>query len=144
MRKKKMTPEEKNLYRRYLAWCYKTTKEELERIDRKFTQLDVDYFLLKEMDRSPELKDKAKEKKYYPKITAFQQYVKHKEKSAYADKYEQGRKGDFKADYWYLNKRLDAIKKAIRAFLGGGELGRIEKAYEEEMITRIFKAREHT
>ena len=144
MRKKKITPEEKNLYRRYLIWCYKTTKEALERVDRKFTQLDVDFFLLKELGKAPELKDKIKEKKYHSKVVAFQQYIKHKEKSAYVDKYEQGHKGDFKADYWYLAKRLDAVKKAIRSFLGGGELGRIEKAYEEEMIARILKAREHT
>lgn len=139
MRKKKMTPEERNLYRRYLLWCYKTTKEDLERIDRKFTQLDVDDFLVKELKKAPELKDK----KYHIKIIAFQQYMKHKGKSAYVNKYEEGRKGELKADYWYLHRRLDAVKKAIRSFLGGGELVKIERAYEEEMAERILKAREH-
>ena len=143
MQKKKVTPEDKRLYRRYLIWCYKTTKEALERIDRKFTQLDVDDFLLKELVKSPELKDKIKEKKYHPEIVAFQQYMKHKEKSAYADKYDQGKTGDLKSDYWYLKKRMEAIKKAIQAFLGGGELVKIEKAYEEEMTNRILKARDH-
>lgn len=144
MRKKRMNPEEKNLYRRYLIWCYKTTKETLDRIDRKFTQLDVDDFILKELNKAPELKDKTKERKYRLKIIAFQQYMKHKEKSAYVDKYEQGRDGELKADYWYLYKRLEAIKKAIRSFLGGSELVKIEKIYEEEMIIRILKAREHS
>ncbi|HPB67438.1 MAG TPA: hypothetical protein PLT76_06350 [Candidatus Omnitrophota bacterium] len=143
MRKRKMTPEERNLYRRYLIWCYKTTKEDLERIDRKFTQLDVDDFLLKEFHKAPELKDAARDKKFHVKVFAFQQYMEHKKKSAYADKYEEGRKGELKADYWYLRKRLDAVKKAVRSFLGSGELVKIEKAYEQEMISRILKAREH-
>lgn len=41
----------KKLKTRYLVWLYKTTKERLDRIDRKFTQLEVDRFILRELEK---------------------------------------------------------------------------------------------
>ena len=143
MRKKVITGDERKLYRRYLLWCYKTTRESLERVDRKFTQLAVDYFLLKELGRAPESKNTARDKKCQAQIVSFRRYVAHKEKSAYSDKYEAGRDGEWKAEYWYLQKRLEAVKKAIRFFLGKGELARMETLYDEEMVSRILQARDH-
>ena len=45
----RLSTEEKDLVRRYLVWCFKTTKEDLDRIDRKFTQLSVDRDMLKDL-----------------------------------------------------------------------------------------------
>jgi len=42
-----MNLKEKNLLRRYLIWCYKTTKEELDKVDRYFTQDVADAYILK-------------------------------------------------------------------------------------------------
>ncbi len=140
----KMTRDEKNLYKRYLLWCYKTTRESLERIDRKFTQLDIDKFVYDDICKCPELRDKSKEKKYQGKLVEFKQYITHKEKSAYVEKFERGKIPELKADYWYWDKRLKAIKKAVRHFLGARALTQIERAYEEEMERRILAAREHS
>ena len=42
--------EIKNLKKRYLIWFYKTTKEALDKIERKFTQMEIDKFILKELN----------------------------------------------------------------------------------------------
>ena len=41
--------EIKNLKKRYLIWFYKTAKEALDKIERKFTQTEIDKFILKEL-----------------------------------------------------------------------------------------------
>lgn len=46
MKKVKISYSQENLIRSYLIWCYKTTKEDLDRIDRYFTQVLVDRRLL--------------------------------------------------------------------------------------------------
>ena len=133
--KKKMTPAEKNLIRRYLLWCYKTTKEGLDRIDRKFTQLAVDYRLLETL-----LKKRAPS----GKMEAFRKYIAQKEKEAGKLKYEDNAKGRLTADYQYLQCRLEAVEESIVFFLGKQELGTVESLYEKEMTRRILEAREHT
>ncbi len=40
-----------NLKKRYLLWLYKETKETLDRVDRKFTQIDIDKFILEELQK---------------------------------------------------------------------------------------------
>ena len=47
--------DEKNLNKRYLVWLYKTTKEAFDRFERKFTQLEIDKTILKEIEK--ELKE---------------------------------------------------------------------------------------
>ena len=44
--------DEKNLRIRYLTWLYKTTKEAFDCYERKFTQLEIDEFILKEMEKA--------------------------------------------------------------------------------------------
>jgi len=43
--------DQKNLIRSYLVWCYKTTKEDLDKIDRYFTQNHVDNFILSRLKK---------------------------------------------------------------------------------------------
>ena len=129
--KAKLTPNEKNLIRRYLVWCYKSTKEELDRFDRKFTQLAVDRFILERiLPRSPE------EKRALAKSVAeFKEYIVKKEGSAEAEKSS--------PQHLYLKKRLFAVENAIKHFLGAQELPKIVAVYEEEMTGRILTARDH-
>ena len=76
-----MNKEEiKNLKKRYLIWFYKTTKEELDKIERKFTQVDIDRFILKELKKS----DKDNDVKSL--IEQFEEYIQKKAQAAGAKK----------------------------------------------------------
>jgi hypothetical protein len=39
------------LKKRYLIWLYKENREALDRVDRKFTQIDIDKFILEELQK---------------------------------------------------------------------------------------------
>ena len=39
------------LKKRYLIWLYKETKEAHDRVDRKFTQIDIDRCILEELQK---------------------------------------------------------------------------------------------
>ncbi|MCX5696878.1 MAG: hypothetical protein NTU54_02725 [Candidatus Omnitrophica bacterium] len=120
----------KNLKKRYLSWLYKTTKEALDKIERKFTQLDIDRFLLKE------LKKEDKAKKALKLIAEFQAYILNKEIEALGSKYE-GK--DIKSECYFLEIKLKVIEKAIIKEIGHAGLDKIKDAYEEEMARRILE-----
>lgn len=141
---KKMTLEEKNLMRRYLIWCYKTTKEQLDRIDRYFTQLKVDENVANLLLKNRDIKDKKKERAYLEKIDEFIQYMEKKEARVVSQKYLDPEKKVLQPDYWYLKNRMKALEKTISGFLGTKELKTIKSLYEEEMTRRILEAREHS
>lgn len=126
--------EIKNLKRRYLIWFYKVTKEALDKIERKFTQLDIDKFILKE------LKAKDKEKRAEKLIAEFQAYTLSKEMDGIGLKYE-GRQ--LKPEYYFLDLKLRAIEKTIAKELGKKALEEIKALYEKEMTERILKSTEH-
>ena len=143
-RKNSFNENEQHLTYRYLLWCYKTTKESLERIDRKFTQLEVDYFIRKELKtglKDPALKGRAD---YKEQVDKFDQYIDKKEVQAFAEKFLDDKKLSLRPEYIYLSQRLEAITKTIRHFLGNKELKKIISLYEEEFVQRILTAREHT
>lgn len=124
----------KNLKKRYLLWLYKTTKEALERIERKFTQLEIDKYILKELKKS-------KASKGVSKFTReFENYVRNKEKEGLSLKY-QGKA--LNPDYQLLVLKLKAVEKAITGKLGRSALKEIKSLYEKEMIERILKSTEH-
>lgn len=124
---------EKRLIRRYLVWCYKTTKEDLERTDRKFTQLQVDYFILEYLEAlSGDLKDSLARH-----LGEFRDYIAKKEESAASGKFQDPGKNILRAEYLYLRKRFEAVEKAVIHFLGKKELLTIQRLYEAEMTRRI-------
>ena len=136
----KLKKAEKNLIRRYLVWCYKTTKEELDRIDRKFTQLTVDYFLLKEISKRQNSSLGSSQRQYSKFIDEFNAYIRQKEKDASQTKFLDEKKTKPQPRYEYLRNRLLAIEKAISFFLGKKELDNITVLYEWEMTRRILGA----
>lgn len=123
----------KNLKKRYLIWFYKTTKEALDKIERKFTQLEIDKLLLKE------LKNKDKEKRADQFIAEFQAYILSKEMDSVGLKYE-GKQ--LKPDYYFFDLKLKAVEKAIVKELGNKALDEIKALYEKEMTRRIMEQRE--
>jgi len=123
-----------NLKKRYLVWFYKTTKETLDRIERKFTQVEIDLFILKELKAS----DKAGRIGNF--IAEFEAYTQTKEKDGLSLKFD----GDnLKAEYIFLDLKLKAIEKAIVQELGKPALEEIKALYEKEFTERILKSTEH-
>ncbi len=129
-----------NLKFRYLLWLYKTTREGLDRIERKFTQLDIDRdilgYIVKHLD-SLKVKDKHKLDKF---IKQFREYIDRKEKDGLDLKFD-GRK--LKSEYYYSLVKLKAIEKSIVKQLGQKAKGRIKMLYEQETIRRILESKEH-
>jgi hypothetical protein len=130
----------KNLKFRYLLWLYKTTKEEFDRLERKFTQADIDKKILRYMGEnfnSRDLKSKNEARKL---LKDFKEYIIKKEKDGRELKFE-GRK--LKPEYYHLSLKLLAIEKTIVDELGQGGLKEIKTLYEHEMKRRILEAQDH-
>ena len=126
--------DKKDLKKRYLLWLYKITKEALDKIERKFTQLEIDKFILKELKRLD------KDKKIKKHIRGFESYIQNKEKEGLGLKYEFGQ---LKPDYCFLSLKLKAIESSIVKELGKNTLKEIKSLYEKEMMERILKSTEH-
>ena len=124
----------KNLKKRYLVWFYKTAKEALDRVERKFTQVEVDRFILKELRKSD--KDGA----IGTFAHQFEDYLSKKEQEGLKLKFENKK---IKPDYLFLVLRLQAVEKAIVKELGKKGLEEIKLLYEIEMTERILRSTEH-
>lgn len=130
--KGKLSWEHKNLVRRYLLWAYQSTKESFERIERKTTQLIVDEYILGYL---------SKNKFEVPK--GFRDYIALKRKDERKLKFADAKNKKLHPQYVYLKNRLLGIEAAVRYFLGGKEMKRMRKLYEEEFTRRILEARDH-
>lgn len=130
-----------NLIRRYLLWCYKTTKESLDRIDRYYTQLDVDQFILEELNKRKKTKTDIGLKQL---VLDFESYMDKKKVNVDEKKFLDVASRTLSPEYEYLRLRFSAIEKAINHFLGSKELARVRQLYEEEMSQRILSSRENT
>ena len=135
----KIKPKDKALIQRYLIWCYKTTKESLDRIDRKFTQVQVDQFILRQLEKNR----RQNQSDISKLINDFKVYTSNKEREGIEQKFSNGNKAVLDANYVYLTNRLSAIELAIRHFLGPRMLSKIELLYEQEMTRRIIESKEH-
>ena len=123
----------KNLKKRYLVWFYKTTKEALDKIERKFTQAGIDRFILGELKKSAG-------HNLAPFIAQFEDYIRKKEEDGLNLKFADKKP---KPDYLFLELKLESIEKAIVKELGKEELKKIKFLYEAEMTGRILKSTEH-
>lgn len=142
MQKGRLTQGEKNLMRRYLTWCYKTTKEELDKIDRYFTQLIADDFTLKQLQGTKGYKSST-DKDYKNLVDQFKVYMDKKESSVLKKKFKDQKHAKLNPEYQYLRARFSALEKTIKHFFGVNELVKIRSLYEQEMTNRILQAREH-
>jgi len=138
MRKVNLTQKEKRLLRRYLVWCYKTTKEELDKVDRYFTQLIVDDFILKQLKGAKDYKFSSGNKDYKNLVDQFCVYRNTKELNVFKKKFKDHKHTKLNPDYQYINNRFVAVEKTIVHFLGAQELKKICLLYEQEMTKRIL------
>lgn len=125
--------EIKNLKKRYLIWFYKVTKDALDKIERKFTQAEMDRLILKELRK----KEDSRIKKL---IDDFQDYIAAKEKAGIELKYEGNQ---LKSEYDFLVLKLAAVEKTVVKEFGKETLKEIKSLYEKEMTERILKSTEH-
>ncbi|MBZ0166436.1 MAG: hypothetical protein K8I00_06485 [Candidatus Omnitrophica bacterium] len=140
---KKISPNDYRLLRRYLLWCYKTTKEELDRVDRYFTQNIVDDHMLGHLIKAPEFQSSSGNSGFKKSVQVFEEYKIAKLQKATVKKFTANR--ELQPEYLYLVRRLEAIESAVMEFLGDKEWQKIIDLYEQEMTQRILTARgEHT
>lgn len=139
----KIGKQDARLIERYLLWCFKTTQEDLDRIDRKFTQLTVDTFVLNFLQKYSSDVSSQNRTVYQQKLKEFSQYKDQKNQSAIAEKFLDKDQKALKGEYVFLQARLLAIKKAIVCFLGEKKFKVFEKSYQQEMINRILSQRDH-
>lgn len=124
----------RNLKFRYCLWFYKTAKEELDKVERKFTQLEIDRLILGELKKAKAKNDIS------GFIADFEKYIGDKEAAGRTAKFNGNA---LKPEYEFLLLKLAAIEKAIVKKFGKPELSRIKRLYEAEMSERILKSREH-
>jgi len=139
----KKTQYQKDLTKRYFVWCYKTTKEELDRIERYFTQFEVDAFVLKKLRSTQDYKKTADKHSYRNTVNQFEKYMEKKKTNVLSKKYSDKKLTKLNPQYQYLKNRLSAIESAIDHFLGKKEREVIRRLYEEEMTRRILQATDH-
>ncbi len=134
---------EHELYRRYLLWAYKTTRESLERIERKTTQLVIDDYLRKRIGQK-KITLKGKDRRSYEGYLAeFDQYIAAKRADEKKLKYAADSSTELNPQYLFLCHRLEAIESAIVHFLGKKELNHTVKLFNAEFTRRILESRDH-
>ena len=141
---KRFSDDQKKLIRRYLVWCFKTTREEIDRIDRKFTQLKIDEEIRKELLREGKSTPPALKQAFAEHVRKFDEYIEKKREEALTQKYSDAGQKKLQPSYLYLQARLKAIQNSIHRHLGAKGLADVKGAYEAEMTRRIWEAREHT
>jgi hypothetical protein len=124
----------KNLKKRYLVWFYKVAKEALDKIERKFTQVEIDRVILKELKKA----DKDNLTEVF--LRQFEEYIQKKTQDGLSLKYENKK---LKPHYIFLVRKLEAIEKVISQELGKDALDEIKLLYEIEMTERILRSTEH-
>lgn len=127
----------KSLSKRYLLWLYKTTRDELDKIDRKFTQLEIDNQIYKRFKSAMKgLKARATEG-FSPFLQEWQEYIFSKESDAQKLKYKENGEPDYA--YLFLKLKLGAIEHITESRFGKKELLLFKKLYEESAIKRILE-----
>lgn len=127
----------KSLSKRYLFWLYKTTKDELDKIERKFTQLAIDRRIAKVLGRDTKALGSSLAQALAPFLKEWKEYVFQKESDAANLKFTPD--GAFQGRYVFLHLKLKAVLEAARDILGKKALGEFKKLYEEAAIEGILQ-----
>jgi len=123
-----------SLHKRYLLWLYKTIKDELDKIERKFTQLDIDAEIQKKLEAKIE---DAPVEGLEPFINEWKEYVALKKTDAHKMKFDE--KGDMSPSYVFLRLKLDSVEEIVERRFGKKTLEQFKALYEEASIKRIME-----
>ncbi|MFH1856856.1 MAG: hypothetical protein ABH836_06535 [Candidatus Omnitrophota bacterium] len=130
----------KNLKFRYLLWFYKTAREEFDLVERKFTQLEVDKKIIKNLKEAMSTLDIAEKERMTKYYKEFKEYINKKQKEGKNLKFD---KELLRPEYQFLTLKLKAIEAIIIQDLGEEAKNTIKTLYEEEMKKRILESKEH-
>lgn len=131
-----------NLKFRYLLWLYKTVKEDVDRVERKWTQLDIDRRMYEYIGGKIAREQKGiHKKKLTEALQEFKIYIEKKEKEGNSLKFKGGK---LDAEHQFLLFKLQAVEESAVKELGGEALTKIKALYEEEMQKRILESKERT
>lgn len=123
-----------SLYKRYLFWLYKNTREECDRIDRKFTQLDIDEeissFLGSAFIGEKEMRQIG------PFVLEWKDYISRKK--ADADKLKFSEDGDVNPAYVFMRLKLKAVEASVLKHFGRRGMEEFRRLFEESSMQRIM------
>ena len=118
--------DKRSLHKRYLFWLYKTTKDELDKIDRKFTQLDIDRDIEKILSSKKGISEQLKE---------WKDYILAKEADALKLKFSSDGSADPR--YLFLSLKLEATELITKKMFGRKMLSEFKKLYEDASLKMI-------
>lgn len=121
----------KLLRERYLFWLYKTTKDELDKIDRKFTQIGIDKSIEAILRKNTKSLCSGLREDVGLMVEEWRRYLQKKESDV------QG--CDVAAKYIFLHMKLDTILKITRRIFGVSKVMTFKKLYHEAAMKRIIE-----
>lgn len=127
--------DKRSLQKRYLFWLYKTTKDELDKIDRKFTQLEIDRRIQEILVKSSRKAGRALQGGIGLLVEEWKGYIAQKERDALRLKFSEG--GALDPKYVFLHLKLKSISQVILAMFGAGVLEEFKSRYEEAAMRMI-------
>jgi len=116
----------RSLYKRYLFWLYKTTRLELDKVDRKFTQLDVDRKIEKILSVKKGISAPLKE---------WKEYILNKETEALKLKFSSD--GSLDPGYRFLCLKLEAVEVITKKMFGKCALAQFKSLCEDAAMSLI-------
>ena len=120
----------KSLEKRYLFWLYKTTRDELDRIDRKFTQLEIDRGMQK-IFREHEGGALASF------VEEWDRYIANKQAEAKKLKFDD--KGGVLPSYAFLRLKLEAVRGLTSKLFGARLVREFEEMVEAAAMENILQ-----
>lgn len=130
-------PDRDSLYKRYLFWLYKTIREDVDRIDRKFTQLVLDEKIAALLERDMASLDKELHQGVGPFVEEWKAYIAQKADDARKLKFSES--GLLKFEYVFLRLKLKAVERLIVERLGRRHLNEFRRRLEEAAMQGILQ-----
>lgn len=129
--------ERASLLKRYLLWLYKTTKDECDKIDRKFTQLDIDRNIERILEKSVNACDPVLKQALLLQLGEWKSYIVGKEADAQRLKFDSS--GQLDPHYAFLCLKKEAVERLIVTHFGQKGLCEIRDLYEESSMRKILE-----
>ena len=126
-----------SLTQRYLFWLYKTTRDQADKIDRKFTQLEVDKEIQKILEKKVHSLKKVSQKSIKPFLKEWEEYIFAKQSDAQKLKFNE--EGDFSDEYLFLHLKLAVITQIIKDRFGLATLKKFTALCEECAFKAILR-----
>ncbi|MDD5019429.1 MAG: hypothetical protein PHH75_04895 [Candidatus Omnitrophica bacterium] len=133
-----LCPQDRDsLYKRYLFWLYKTTRDECDRIERKFTQIAIDKEITRFLDKALAGSEAGSLQGVDVFIGEWRRYA--AQKAADAPRMKWTDAGALKPEYAFLRLKLRAIEQAIAKYLGKKAIKDFRRLCEEAAMQGILQ-----